>query len=128
MKEKNMTPSQFADEIGVQRSGMSHLVSGRNKPSLEFVLKVLKRFPDVSPEYLLFGEKKAGGGADTTAGQSIQDQPEEIQPTLFDIAVDTPKPVEPGFPEKNKREVVLKEIERIVVFYDDRTFREYIPD
>jgi transcriptional regulator with XRE-family HTH domain len=55
MKEKNLTPSAFADEIGIQRSGMSHLISGRNKPSLEFIMKVLKRFPDVKSEYLLYG-------------------------------------------------------------------------
>ena len=53
MKDKNLTPSQFADEIGIQRSGISHLISGRNKPSLEFIMKVLKRYPDVKAEYLL---------------------------------------------------------------------------
>ena len=55
LKDKKLSPSQFADEIGIQRSGMSHLISGRNKPSLELIMKVLKRFPDVKPEWLLYG-------------------------------------------------------------------------
>ena len=45
LKLKGMSPSQFADEIGVQRSAISHLVSGRNNPSLDFIQRVLKRFP-----------------------------------------------------------------------------------
>lgn len=55
LRKKNLSPSQFADEIGVQRSSISHLVSGRNKPSLEFIQKLLSRFPDISTEWLLSG-------------------------------------------------------------------------
>ena len=55
IKNKKLTPSQFADEIGIQRSGMSHIISGRNNPSLEFVMKVLKRYPEIKPEWLRFG-------------------------------------------------------------------------
>lgn len=52
----NIGSSQFAEEIGVQPSGISHILSGRNNPSLDFVLKVLKRYPDLSTEWLLFGK------------------------------------------------------------------------
>ncbi|MCA1757460.1 MAG: helix-turn-helix domain-containing protein [Bacteroidales bacterium] len=51
----NLGSSQFAGEIGVQPSGISHIVSGRNNPSLDFVLKVLNRYPDLSSDWLLFG-------------------------------------------------------------------------
>lgn len=51
----NLGSSQFAGEIGVQPSGISHILSGRNNPSLDFVLKVLNRYPDLSSEWLLFG-------------------------------------------------------------------------
>ena len=57
MKIKNLTSSQLADAIGVQRSGISHFFSGRNKPSLEFILKILAFFPDVNPDWLLFGKE-----------------------------------------------------------------------
>ena len=58
MKSQNLTSSQFADKLGVQRSGMSHILSGRNKPSLDFVLKVLAGFPDLDPQWLLQGKGK----------------------------------------------------------------------
>jgi transcriptional regulator with XRE-family HTH domain len=51
----NLGSSQLAGEIGVQPSGISHILSGRNNPSLDFVLKVLNRYPDLSSEWLLFG-------------------------------------------------------------------------
>ena len=56
LKTQNLTSSQFADEIGVQRSSISHILSGRNNPSLEFVTKILKRFPDINSEWILFGK------------------------------------------------------------------------
>ena len=56
LKARNITASQFADEIGVQRSSISHVLSGRNKPSLDFIQKILKRFPEINPDWLLFGK------------------------------------------------------------------------
>jgi len=51
-----LSASQFADRIGVQRSGISHLLTGRNKPSLEFVMKVVAEFPEVNLYWLLYGQ------------------------------------------------------------------------
>lgn len=56
IRAKNLSAAQFADEIGVQRSSISHLMSGRNKPSLDLIQKTLQRFPEVSTEWLLFGK------------------------------------------------------------------------
>ncbi len=56
LKMKNISASKFADEIGVQRSSISHILSGRNNPSLDVVQKILKRFPDINPEWLLAGK------------------------------------------------------------------------
>lgn len=55
IKAKNLTASQFADEIGIQRSGMSHVLTGRNNPSLEFVQKILRRYPEIDTNWLIFG-------------------------------------------------------------------------
>jgi transcriptional regulator with XRE-family HTH domain len=115
IRNKNLSPSQFADAIGIQRSGMSHLLSGRNKPSLEFVLKTLKAFPEIDPVWLLLGERK-----------------KEVQPVsatddgLLDLRVEeisqTPPPPRP---EKVKEKRSLRKAEKMVVFYDDRTFEMY---
>ncbi len=55
LKEENLTASQFADAIDVQRSSMSHILSGRNNPSLDFVNKILKAFPLLNTDWLMSG-------------------------------------------------------------------------
>ncbi|SFH88032.1 helix-turn-helix domain-containing protein [Halpernia frigidisoli] len=56
LEESGLTSSEFADEIEVQRSSVSHITSGRNKPSLEFVTKIKSKFPDISWDWLINGE------------------------------------------------------------------------
>jgi transcriptional regulator with XRE-family HTH domain len=50
------TATKFADEIGVQRSGISHILSGRNQPSYDFMVKTLSKFPDIDAEWLILGK------------------------------------------------------------------------
>lgn len=56
LKAKNITARQFAEAIGIQPSGMSHILSGRNNPSLDFVMKVVKRWPEININWLMFGK------------------------------------------------------------------------
>lgn len=58
LQTQNLTVSQFADRIGVQRSALSHVLGGRNNPSLDFVTKILRTFPEIRSQWLLFGEGK----------------------------------------------------------------------
>ena len=51
-----LSSSEFADEIGVQRSNISHVLSGRNKPSLDFLMKIKDRFPEIQWEWLIEGK------------------------------------------------------------------------
>ncbi|OFM84484.1 hypothetical protein HMPREF2660_08215 [Weeksella sp. HMSC059D05] len=51
-----LTPSEFADQIEVQRSSLSHIFSGRNNPSLDFVMKVKHQFPEISTDWMIFGD------------------------------------------------------------------------
>jgi transcriptional regulator with XRE-family HTH domain len=55
MKSRNISAAQFADEIGVQRSSVSHILTGRNNPSLDIVLKILQRFPEINSDWILTG-------------------------------------------------------------------------
>lgn len=57
IKRTQMSGSQFADLINIPRSSISHIVSGRNKPSLDVVQKILKTFPDISAEELLYEDR-----------------------------------------------------------------------
>ncbi len=71
--------SEFADEIEVQRSSISHITSGRNKPSLDFLMKIKNRFPELEWEWLIEGEgemlKRPGIPTETKA------IPEKSKPT-----------------------------------------------
>ena len=58
MEYYEYTPSLFADEIGVIRSTISHIINGRNKPGVDILQKVLSRFPELSAEWLLTGNGK----------------------------------------------------------------------
>lgn len=55
LEDSGLTSSEFADEIDVQRSSISHITSGRNKPSLEFITKIKARFPEISWDWLING-------------------------------------------------------------------------
>ncbi|MCX7953624.1 MAG: helix-turn-helix domain-containing protein [Bacteroidales bacterium] len=55
IKEKNLTLKDFVEKVGIQRSTLSHIITGRNNPSLELLIKILKTFPDINVEWLLLG-------------------------------------------------------------------------
>ena len=123
LKEKKLSPSQFADEIGIQRSGMSHLISGRNKPSLEVIIKVLKRFPDVQADWLLFGTP----GSEKNIHVENELLP-EAKPSLFNELLQTEEKNLTKPPVISRKEKTGSRVEKIVVFYDNKTFREYEPE
>lgn len=91
LKAKNITAKQFAEEIGIQQSGLSHILGGRNNPSLDFVTKVIRRYPEIDANWLLLGRGEMYAAA---SGQSVipAQQPMEqtavvesvVSPTLFD--------------------------------------------
>ena len=76
MENHSLSSSQMADKIGVQRSAISHIISGRNNPSLDFILKVLSSFSDVSSEWLLKGEKQPEKAAHFDASKTPQKESE----------------------------------------------------
>lgn len=75
---ENLSPAQLADRLGVQRSGISHILSGRNKPSFELLQRVVQSFPEISAEWLITGNGKplkeqnqaAASGASSSATSS----------------------------------------------------------
>ena len=73
---EGLSPSQFADKIGVQRSGVSHLLSGRNKPSFEFINKMMAAFPKVNPDWLIMGTGKAYRDFPAPSGSQSEPQPQ----------------------------------------------------
>ena len=55
----HLSPTQFANEIGVQRATLQHILSGRNEPSLKIIMAIHNKYPDVELEWLLNGKGSA---------------------------------------------------------------------
>ena len=86
IKRKQLSSSQFADILGIPRSSISHILSGRNKPSLDVVQKVLSAFPEISAEELLFEDRSL------VLLSESKSQPSENLPlqSLFDAPISSP--------------------------------------
>ena len=110
-----LSAAVFAEKIEVQRSSISHILSKRNKPSLEFVLKVLKVFQEVDLFWLLNG---VGG---------FPKKIESSTPTLPTPPGSETKEPSIQLNENQSKMVNSEKIERIVVFYTDGTFKNYSP-
>jgi transcriptional regulator with XRE-family HTH domain len=145
LKTKNITATQFADELNVQRSGISHILSGRNNPSLDFIMKIKETYPEFNLEWLILGKGPATGLI------TVKETKSAFVPDLFaenTPVVETPinKVVEPvnepitGISEElhtNKKapssneEAFLttqpKKIIRLITLFDDNTFDSFEP-
>ena len=111
LKIKNLSPAQFADMISVQRSSISHLISGRNKPSLEFIQKILHTFPEVNTDWLLSGK----GEMMTIKSTGIQKSTDNQTDLLFSEEIGKENIPEPKMPDAEKivkRKQVEKEIRK----------------
>ena len=84
MEQQHFNASQFAEKIGIQRSTLSHILSGRNKPSLDVVQRILAEFPDVDAEWLLNGIKSVVYKGEQLMGVSPNQKPQKTTfPDLF---------------------------------------------
>jgi transcriptional regulator with XRE-family HTH domain len=135
----NLSASAFADKINVQRSSLSHLLSGRNKPSLDFIIKVIEVFPEVDLYWILNG--KGNFPKSENVIQTVLDiekksplypntEATNLKPDLFS---NVEKGITPTLSENNPVESIKaennysEEIERIVIFYKNGTFKNYNP-
>ena len=116
MRFYQLSASAFADKIQVPRSSISHLLSGRNKPSLDFVLKVVKEFNEVELYWLLNGKGTFPRNDD--ASPTLEKEPVVQTPAM------PPEPI--SAVSKVEGNHLSKKIERIVMFFDDGTFKEYL--
>ncbi len=139
MKAKEISSGVLADRIGVQRSGISHILSGRNKPSFDFLQKFLDTFREINAEWLLLGrgemlkapvQKGLFGQEDARETPPETKEPENAGFSLRDeeAAVygspaapnEESSPVPTKQPEKGK-------IARVILLYEDGHFDSYVP-
>ncbi len=124
--ELNITPSMFADQIGVQRSSISHLLSGRNKPSLDLVLKIVNAFPQIDL-YWLLGQKELKEKLNLKIKTDQSPPTEKVENIKIEEPLKTKKADSKIEVTKTTANSKLSEVEKIVVFYRDGTFLEYAP-
>lgn len=138
----SLNASSFADKIGVQRSSLSHLLSGRNKPSLDFIIKIMDVFPEVDLYWILKGKGTFPKSEIESSGNRVPPTPTfsppmvepkiELQTDLFSEKItNTKNQKEENNPNllSNSKLVpsnkTQAEIERIVIFYTNGTFKTY---
>lgn len=151
LKTQNLSPSLLADKLNIQRSGISHLLSGRNKPSLDFITKILNVFPEINSDWLLFGKGNMYKNQEQMTElnfpphESINSQKvnevffhEEALPKVHENLEQLQNSnlghqqqnlnLEQSAPSFEKRENLEKnKIERIIVFYSNGSFQEFSP-
>ena len=153
--DKNLSPSYFADEIGVQRSSISHILSGRNRPSFDIIQKIIRRFPDLGYEWIMEEENQPmsqpvynnrgvnrplddrnslipngqPSGSYTMQPSGVRSQRTEIPPLsspapIVTESIPSPSVTQMGLSTATPAD---KKVERILIFYSDGSFREYMP-
>ena len=154
LNAENLSQSQFADEINVARASVSHILANRNKPGFDFIESMAKAFPALNLEWLITGKGrmyKSQEGMQPVYPAKMQDQMVDNQgDSLFDIPVETPlstqlnerqpqtdlmdravqkdQVIDSNTLDKVSQIVVnKKEITKIVVYYNDSTYQEFVP-
>lgn len=118
--KEELSSSAFAQKIGVPRSSLSHLISGRNKPSLDLLVKITTIFPQLSLDGLVYGKSTS-----TLSLEKSIEAPEDITDS---------SPVKTSVYENTKNpesEIVTNEIdnianpEQVILLYKDGSFKNY---
>jgi transcriptional regulator with XRE-family HTH domain len=133
--DKSISPSHFADEIGVQRSSISHILAGRNRPSLDIVQKIIRRYPDLGMDWILedddFSESVLAISSSISKGK-VENQTNISSPRIApDLSVRNHPAIgtQPANSESSSEvQTLVKSVERILIFYSDGTFKQYIPE
>jgi len=151
MNTERLTPSRFAEEIGIQRAAMSHITSGRNNPSLDVVTKILERYPAINPNWLLFGtgemkqqEIKENLNISFTETPKISENTPDLftnpsnnrpqQEKKSEYRTDSSNKIAPLPPKPIEKEIIItkeipvRKIDRIMIFYSDNTYEIFNPE
>ena len=135
IKMEQLSSSKFAESIDVQRSSISHILSGRNKPSLDFIQKILNVYKHIDSDWLLFGK-----GNMFKEGKSEKDSANHVESLFKKKEEEKVQKKEKEIPQNITQKNTLvenenitnfasaltqKKVERIVLFFTDKTFKEY---
>jgi plasmid maintenance system antidote protein VapI len=134
LKNKGVNATTLARMLDIQPSGLSHILSGRNKPSFDLVVKILKVFPDLNPDWLLLDSEKIFREevqSTTPPAAVVRDDLPDSQLLPFDA----PQNIELSKRENGEKSELPhiftsprnlgKKVERVIILYADRSFESY---
>lgn len=135
LRKENKSSAQLALEIGVQPSSISHIISGRNNPSLDFVMKMLSRYSTLSADWLLFGrgqmstEKTISDLFDQSPLLSMAESgiPSESGSADQKITDDGVGRQDETLTDRVPDNIQFSKAKKIICFYENNTFKEYFP-
>lgn len=133
---ENITQAQFADSINVVRASVSHVLSGRNNPSFDFIKAMMNKYPRLNIEWLMFGKGKMYKEQPPASRQIEEDRlfPSEEPDTLFSVPDSVHEPEEyPAIASSNElidlndtvqHSVIQRKVIKVIIMFDDGTFQE----
>jgi transcriptional regulator with XRE-family HTH domain len=140
LKVKDLSSGILADRIGVQRSSISHILSGRNKPSYDFIRKFLETFPEVNAEWFITGkgemlkaavQQDLFGGEPEISGEEAEKELTESENTAPET-IEEPKgnllPEREEIPAEAAKTLLKGKIVKVILLYEDGHFDSYTPD
>lgn len=148
MEKEQMNSLQFASEIGIQGSTLSHILNDRNKPSLDVLKKILNRFRTISSDWLILDvgsmyrqEKQSQAptlfdSIDENDSKSSSFESKTIEKIHIPLNINQQKPAFiPEIPNQNneisRQDFKMpsnssdKSVRKIIVYYNDNTFQEF---
>jgi hypothetical protein len=136
LEDKNLSPSVFADEVDLSRAVVSHILHGRNKLSLDNIEKILIRYPEINPLWLISGKGTMykEGSEDSSPSLFGEDGlfPHETTDNSEYSRENASKPIQnttrqPDFQIIPQKNIPVVKIKKIAVFYSDNTYEEFVP-
>ena len=137
LSENNLTSTKFADVIGVQRSSISHILSGRNKPSFDFIEKMLLAYPELNAQWLITGKGNMFSNQSLLFSKDEDQSQNNLTPRESNIQnlikeepaiVDSEQELDNIQNKELKSNKMQDDIERVIIFYSNGSFKEYKPD
>jgi transcriptional regulator with XRE-family HTH domain len=136
LRLEQLTPARFADILGIQRSGISHILSGRNKPSFDFIEKIIQKYPLLNIEWLITGKGRVykDPGRDNNNSKIdlfAESNTREEQPKIIENKIIASQPPENNSINKKLPDQAIQEnrenkLKKIILIYKDNTFEELI--
>jgi transcriptional regulator with XRE-family HTH domain len=138
----NLTATKFADEIGVQRSSISHILSGRNKPSYDFINKTLENYTDLNAEWLITGKGEMFKSTNLKSSDKFKEldlfsnnqdigatqKPVSTTEEKMESTADEQSNISPADVKTVKKSYKTQQsIKKVIIFYTDGSFEEYNP-